>query len=102
MVFCMDFSPRRPHWLLYDRTNRDRDTLPPMTAPTGTDFGQYKETTALIYKQHTRSVWDYTSPVNATNLTTTHHKTMQTVQNKTLRIITGCTKTTPTNHLHYK
>ena len=38
----------------------------------------------------------------APNLAITHHNTLQTIQNNALRIITGCTQTTPTNHLHYQ
>ena len=69
---------------------------------TGTDFGQHKETLTLIYKQYTRSVLEYASPAWAPNLATTHHNVQQTKQNNALRIITGCTQTTPTNHLHYE
>ena len=43
-----------------------------------------------------------TSPALAPNLAITHHNTLQTIQNNALRIITGCTQTTPTNHLHYE
>ena len=35
-------------------------------------------------------------------LAITHHNTLQTMQDTTLRIITGCTQTTPTNHIHYE
>ena len=31
-----------------------------------------------------------------------NHNTLQTIQNNALRIITGCTQTIPTNHLHYE
>ena len=67
---------------------------------TGTDFRQQKETLTLIYKQYICSVLEYASPAWAPNLAITHHNTLQTIQNSTLRIITGCTQTTPTNHLH--
>ena len=45
---------------------------------------------------------EYASPAWAPNLAITHHNTLQTIQNNALRIITGCTQTTPTNHLHYE
>ena len=67
----------------------------------GTDFGQQKETLTLIYKQYIHSVLEYASPAWAPNLAITHHNTLQTIQNA-LGIITGCTQTTPTNHLHYE
>ena len=68
---------------------------------TGTDFGQQKETLILIYKQYIHSVLEYASPAWAPNLAITHHNTLQSIQN-TLQIITGCTQTTPTHHLHYE
>ena len=69
---------------------------------TGTGFGQQKETLTLIFKQYIRSVWEYASPAWAPNLAITHHNTLQTIENNALRIITGCTQNTPTNHLHYE
>ena len=42
------------------------------------------------------------SPAWAPNLAITRHNTLQTIQNNALQIITGCTQTTPTNHIHYK
>ena len=67
----------------------------------GIDFGQQKETLTLIYKQNISSVLEYASPAWAPNLAITHHNALQTIQKNTLRIITGCTQTTLTNHLHY-
>ena len=65
-----------------------------------TTFGHNKETTTTVYKQFIRSVMDYASPAWASNLAETHLNTLQTLQNKALKIITGCTATTPTDHLH--
>ena len=65
-----------------------------------TTFGHNKETTKTVYKQYIRSVMDYGSPAWAPNLAETHHNTLQTIQNKALKIITGCTATTPTDHIH--
>ena len=45
---------------------------------------------------------EYVSPAWAPNLATTHDNTHQTIQNNALRIVTGCTQTTPTYHLHYE
>ena len=67
---------------------------------TGTDLGQHKETITLIYKQYICSVLEYASPAWAPNLATNQHNTLKTIQNNALRIITGCTQTTPTNHQH--
>ena len=59
-----------------------------LRALTGTDFGYYKETTSLKYKQYITSVIDYSSSSWASNQTNTHVNTLQTIQNKALRIIT--------------
>ena len=48
------------------------------------------------------SVLEYASPAWAPNLAITHHNTLQIIQNNALRIITRCTQTTPTSHLHYE
>ncbi|XP_076062668.1 uncharacterized protein LOC143037903 isoform X1 [Oratosquilla oratoria] len=69
---------------------------------TGTTFGQNKETNTTIYKQCIRSVLNYASPAWAPNLSETHHNTLQIIQNKPLKTITGCTNTTPTDHLHHE
>jgi len=69
---------------------------------TGTTFGQHKETTSLVYKQYKRAVMDHASPSWAPDLSDSNHKTLQTIQNNALRIITGCTQTTPTDHLHHE
>ena len=68
---------------------------------TRTDFGQHTETLTLIYKQFIHLVLEYASPAWAPNLAITHHNTLLTIHND-LQIITGCTQTTPTNHLHYE
>ena len=81
-------------------TNKCTGRLNALRALTGTDFGQHKETTTLIYKQYIRSVLDYASPAWAPSASQTAHKKLQTIQNSALRIITGCTQTTPIEHLH--
>ena len=45
---------------------------------------------------------EYASPAWAPNLSVSHYNTLQTIQNKALRIITGCTQTSHTNYLHYE
>ena len=45
---------------------------------------------------------NYVSLVWASNFTETHHNILQTIQNKALKIITGYTATTPTDHLHHE
>ena len=45
---------------------------------------------------------DYASPAWASNLSQTHHTTLQTQQNRALKTVTGCTQTTHTDHLHHE
>ena len=73
-----------------------------LRAVTGSTFGQDKESCSAIYKQYIRSVMDYASPAWAPDLSRTHLNTLQTTQNKALKIITGCTQTSPTDHLHHE
>ena len=85
---------------IQDIKKRCTPRLNALRAITGTDFGQHKETLSLLYKQYIRSVMSYASPAWAPTISNTHHNTLQTIQNSALCIITGCTKTTPTAHLH--
>jgi hypothetical protein len=66
----------------------------------GTKFGKDRETLAPTYKQFIRTVLAYASPAWAPALSNTNIQKLQTLQNKALRIITGCTQSTPIEHLH--
>ena len=85
---------------IQDTKRRCNPRLNSLRAITGTDFGQQKETNTLVYKQYIRSVMSYASPAWAATISDSHLNTLQTIQNNALRIITGCTKTTPIEHLH--
>jgi hypothetical protein len=63
-------------------------------------FGQEKETLELIYRQFNRPTINYASPAWHPALADSNINKLQIVQNKALRSITGCTKTTPIPHLH--
>ena len=45
-------------------------------------------------------IMDYANPTWTPNLSTTNQNKLQSAQNSTLYIITGCTQTTPTDHTH--
>ena len=47
-----------------------------------------------------RTTLDYTIMIWAPELTQTHISTLKRIQNEALRIISGCTNTTPNQHLH--
>ena len=65
-------------------------------------FGLDKETLVRVYKQFIRPVWEYASTAWSSNLSKTHYRTIQTIQNKALRIATGCTHPTLIEHLHHE
>src|SRR5215469_14948136 len=67
---------------------------------TGTNFGQHKETLKTVYKQVIRPTLNYASPAWYSPLSQANKDIMQKLQNRSLRIITGCTATTPIYHLH--
>ena len=66
---------------------------------TNTNFGQQKETMKIVYKQFLRSIINYASPAWFPTLAKQNKDKLITIQNKALRIVTGCLKTTPAHHL---
>ena len=66
----------------------------------GTNLGQSKEVLLTTYKAIGRSVLNYAAPVWTPYLSVTREREMQTVQNATLRTITGCHLMSPETHLH--
>ena len=64
--------------------------------------GCSKENLKTLYKQSIRPTLAYASPAWHSNLADTHKKRMQTAQNQALRLITGCTRSTPIPHLHHE
>src|SRR5215469_12530778 len=67
---------------------------------TGTNFGQHKEILRTVYKQFIRPTLSIVSPVWYFPLSQANKDILQKLQNRSLRIITGCTATTPIYHLH--
>src|ERR1700755_2422923 len=65
-----------------------------------TDIHNNIQTSIAIYKQFIRPTIDYASPVWHPMLFKQNLMTLQITQNKALRTITGCTPTTPQQHLH--
>ena len=59
-----------------------------------------KESLTALYKQFVRPVLTYASSVWQPDLTQSHMQVLQRTQNSALRIATGCTRSTPTAHLH--
>ena len=91
----MSFAPH-----INNIVTKCRPRLNALRTLAGTTFGQNKETLSLVYKQHIRSIMDYASPAWAPVISNTQLNKLQTTQNTALRIILGCTNTTPIEHLH--
>ena len=66
----------------------------------GTDWGADKETLVMSYKSIGRSVLEYGNPIWSPILADNHWKNLQVVQNKALKIATGCHRITSMDHLH--
>lgn len=71
-----------------------------LRALSNTTFGHSKESITTIYKQFIRPILTYAHPSWNTDIAPTHTNTLQKTQNMALRVATGCTKTTPIDHLH--
>jgi hypothetical protein len=75
-------------------------TINMMKALTSTKWGKQKETLLTTYKTITRPIIEYANTIWAPIAKDTNVDTLQTVQNASLRIATGCTRDTSAIHLH--
>lgn len=79
---------------------RATQTINMIKALTTTHWGKTKETLTTTYKAITRPIIEYANTIWSPITSTTNMQKLQTVQNKALRTITGCTLDTNTSHLH--
>ena len=77
-----------------------RKTINILKVLTSTKWGKHKETILATYKAITRPVLEYASTIWSPNASKTNIDKLQIVQNTALRIATGCTHDTNTQHLH--
>ena len=77
-----------------------RKTINILKVLTSTKWGKHKETILATYKTITRPVLEYASTIWSPNASKTNIDKLQIVQNTALRIATGCTHDTNTQHLH--
>ena len=75
-------------------------TINVLKALTSTKWGKDKETIVATYKAITRPQLEYASTVWSPIVSNTQMNKLQVIQNNALRIATGCTADTNTNHLH--
>merc|ERR1712015_19559 len=66
----------------------------------GSNWGQNKDIIINTYKSIGRSVLEYGAPIWAEAAKPTHCNKLQTIQNKALRIATGCLTMANMEHLH--
>src|SRR5688572_1469045 len=71
-----------------------------LKALTFTSWGKQKETLLATYKTIILPVIEYTSTVWYPIISDTNLQKLQNTQNSALRVITGCTPDTNTQHLH--
>ena len=73
-----------------------------LKALAGTDWGSTPEDMLLTYKSLAASIPDFAAPIYSPNLKRTHLKKIQTMQNKCLRVVTGCHAAASMEHLHHE
>ena len=71
-----------------------------LKALTSTGWGKQKETLVSTYNAITRPKLEYANSIWSPILASTNLQKLQVIQNNALRIATGCTKDTNTQHLH--
>ena len=81
---------------------KTKQTLNILKALTSTKWGKQKELMVSIFKVITRPILKYANTIWSPIISNTNIKKLQTFQNTALRIATGCTRDTNTQHLHDK
>ena len=71
-----------------------------LRALAGTNWGQQKEIIVLSYKSLVRSLFLHATPIWFPNTSPSNIQKLQTLQNSSLRIATGCWRMAPISHLH--
>jgi hypothetical protein len=79
---------------------KPQKTVNIIKALTSTKWGKQKETLVNTYKTITRPIIEYGSTIWAPIISDTNVNKLQVIQNSALRIATGCTSDTNTQHLH--
>ena len=80
--------------------DKSDSTIKILKALTSTSWGKQKETLLATYKAITLPVIEYASTIWSPCMSDTNIQKLQTTQNSALRLITGCTADTNTQHLH--
>jgi hypothetical protein len=93
-----------PHLTFCEHINaiilRAAGRLQILKALAGTSWGQQKETLLITFKCLILSIINYAAPIWFPNASKLSIEKIQIIQNAALRIVTGCHKKYPINHLH--
>ena len=81
-------------------TQKAKQTIHIMKTLTTTHWGKSKETLNITYKTVIRPILEYASTIWSLIISNTNMNILQTIQNSTLRTITGCTLDTNTHHMY--
>ena len=73
-----------------------------LKALTGTSWGQKKEIILMTYKSIIAPVMHYAAPIWMPNISNTSLAKLQIIQNKALRIATGCYTASSADHVHHE
>jgi hypothetical protein len=73
-----------------------------MQAVSGTSWGHGRETLLITYRAFVESVINYACPIWFPNCKPSNICRLQFIQNAALRLVTGCLKAAPIDHLHAK
>ena len=102
-ILGLTFDPKLTYSTHIQNTHkRATNTINLIKALTTTHWGKTKETLSTTYKTITRPLIEYANTIWSPITSDTNISKLQTVQNKALRAITGCTLDTNTAHLHHE
>ena len=100
-ILGVTFDPKLTYNQHIDNTKEKANkTTKLLKALTSTNWGKQKETIVTTYKTISRPIIEHASTIWSSTASKTNINKLQTVQNTALRIATGCTADTNTQHLH--
>jgi hypothetical protein len=100
-VLGLTFDPKLNYKQHIEKTkDKASKTVNILKALTSSKWGKQKETITTTYKAITRPTLEYASTIWSPIVASSNLNKLQVIQNTALRIATGCTKDTNTQHLH--
>ena len=100
-ILGLTFDPKLTYSTHIDNTiTKAKKTLNLLKLLTSTHWGKSKETLITTYKTLILPIIEYANTIWSPIISSTSLNKLQKIQNAALRIITGCTLDTNTQHLH--